>query len=248
MPSWIVRNKETRHCWREQFPLDLCRAMTCHRAQGQTMRNCSVAINLGLNNPDRQVPPDIRSILYVALTRATQLKDLLVEPISQKAWERIEQSENMCAVEARLVNKAKEFAAMKGMLRKVKCELAFEPDYSNCVQEFSDLEQGHVQPARKEPATVEVTEADLLAETHKGTFSMFANGVTRERQIGVDQGARNLAIVAVDTEVGQVPVVVAAQRYDLKIRERTTASEVCRNHTSVGLDATDGSAVTTQCR
>jgi len=36
--SWEIRNLEAVG---EQFPLDLCHAMTCHRAQGQTLTYCS---------------------------------------------------------------------------------------------------------------------------------------------------------------------------------------------------------------
>ena len=30
LPSWIVMKQEVKDCWRVQFPLDLCSAMTCH--------------------------------------------------------------------------------------------------------------------------------------------------------------------------------------------------------------------------
>ena len=30
LPSWIIKKQEVKHCYRMQFPLDLCRAMTCH--------------------------------------------------------------------------------------------------------------------------------------------------------------------------------------------------------------------------
>lgn len=30
LPYWIVMKQEVKDCWRVQFPLDLCRAMTCH--------------------------------------------------------------------------------------------------------------------------------------------------------------------------------------------------------------------------
>jgi len=85
LPSWIVRKQEPRDCWREQFPLDLCRAMTCHRAQDQSLTDCSIAVDLDVDNPDRQIPCDIRSILYVALTRAAELKDVFVGHISAGA-------------------------------------------------------------------------------------------------------------------------------------------------------------------
>ena len=61
---------------------------------------------MALDNQDRQLPNDIRSVLYVALTRATQLKDLLVSYISPQVWERIAGSEDMREVEAVLVRKA----------------------------------------------------------------------------------------------------------------------------------------------
>ena len=30
LPYWIVMKREVKDCWRVQFPLDLCSAMTCH--------------------------------------------------------------------------------------------------------------------------------------------------------------------------------------------------------------------------
>jgi len=119
LPSWIVKKQEPKHCWRQQFPLDLCRAMTCHRAQGQTYANCSVGIDLGLDNPDGRVPPDIRSILYVALTRATQLKDVFVANICNTAWEKICDSEDTTSIDKSLHSSAREFATNKGMLSNV---------------------------------------------------------------------------------------------------------------------------------
>ena len=68
LPSWIVKKQAPKDCWRVQFPLDLCRAMTCHRAQNQTLSNCTVSVDLGLDNPDRQLPQDISSILYQGTT------------------------------------------------------------------------------------------------------------------------------------------------------------------------------------
>jgi len=73
---------------------------------------------------------------------------------------------------------------------------------------------------------VVVTEADLLAETEDGRFSMMAGAVRKERHVGIDQGRRNFAIVAVDKEMGEMPVVVAAGKYDLELGERFTAADV----------------------
>ena len=71
-----------------------------------------------------------------------------------------------------------------------------------------------------------VTEADLLAETEDGRFSMLASAVRKERHVGIDQGRRNFAVVAVDKEMGETPVVVAAGKYDLELGERFTAADV----------------------
>src|SRR5208282_5112810 len=52
LPQWIAKKQDTADCYREQFPLDLSRHITVHRAQGQTLRNCLVSVDLGLSNPD----------------------------------------------------------------------------------------------------------------------------------------------------------------------------------------------------
>jgi len=55
---------------------------------------------------------------------------------------------------------------------------------------------------------------------------MAAKVVRKERHIGLDQGCRNFAIVAVDKEMDAHPVLVAAQKYDLHIPQRFTAEDV----------------------
>ena len=101
--------------------------------------------------------------------------------------------------------------------------------YGNCVQEQTQLESGELQPTRKEPVSVVVTKSDLMAETENGRFSMMACAVRKERHVGIDQGRRNFAIVAVDKEMGEMPVDVAAGKYDLKLGERFTTAEVLKS-------------------
>ena len=57
LPSWVRKrsNFATSNCYREQFPLDLASNITAHRAQGQTMANCLVSVDLGLENPDARL-------------------------------------------------------------------------------------------------------------------------------------------------------------------------------------------------
>jgi len=86
LPSWITKKQEVKYCFRIQFPLDLCRAMTCHRAQGQTLSEYTVSVDIGLSNPDSHLAPDITSILYVACTRVPRLCNLFVSPIYPQLW------------------------------------------------------------------------------------------------------------------------------------------------------------------
>jgi len=161
LPSWIGQRQEPKDCWRAQFPLDLCRTLTCHQTQGQTLGNCSVSVDLALDNMDRQLPSDIRSVLYIALSRATHLKALLVSYISPQVWEKVRGSEDMSQVQASLVTTAMDFASRKGMYDVVLTELKFESDYGNCKQELAELEQALLQPG----LVVDAADGQLGAST-----------------------------------------------------------------------------------
>jgi len=64
-----------------------------HRAQGQTMADCLVSDDLGLENPDTKMPPEISSLLYVACTRVMKLANLLVSEIHPCLWQKTGQSD-----------------------------------------------------------------------------------------------------------------------------------------------------------
>jgi len=83
IPSWISKKQNYWDCWRQQFPLDLCRHYTAHRAQGQTLGGCLVSVDLGLGCGGR-LPSDISSLMYVACTRVRELRNLFVTPMSLK--------------------------------------------------------------------------------------------------------------------------------------------------------------------
>jgi len=61
LPAWIRKKQLEKDCYRIQFPLDLATNITAHRAQGQTMADCLVSADLGLENPDMKMPPEISS-------------------------------------------------------------------------------------------------------------------------------------------------------------------------------------------
>ena len=52
-----------------------------------------MSVDLGLENPDTKMPPEISSLLYVACTRVTGLKNLSVSPIHSCVWKKIGQSD-----------------------------------------------------------------------------------------------------------------------------------------------------------
>ena len=89
IPSWMLKYQTPSECYRQQFALDLAYHIICHRAQGQTLGNCTVSVELGLDNPDRHLPADIGSIVYVACTRARRLQDLYVGNIFPSVWKKI---------------------------------------------------------------------------------------------------------------------------------------------------------------
>ena len=52
-----------------------------------------VSVDLGLENPDMRMPPEIASILYVACTRVTNLENLFVSAIHPNVWKKIGQND-----------------------------------------------------------------------------------------------------------------------------------------------------------
>jgi len=67
--------------------------ITAHRAQGQTMADCLVSVDLGLENPDMKMPLEISSFLYVACTRVTKLSNLFVSQIHPCLRQKIGQTD-----------------------------------------------------------------------------------------------------------------------------------------------------------
>ena len=131
-----------------QFPLDLCRATTCHRAQGETFTTCTVSVDLGLDNPDRQLPQDMSSMLHVACTRVPQLRHLFVRPIFPSIWEKMGNSVGDVErrkVDKKLVEGALEFASENDKYSEMVSELDWQPDYSNCEGEWKEVEGCNVE-------------------------------------------------------------------------------------------------------
>ena len=232
LSSWITSKQHSSDCWRIQFPLDLCNAITCHRAQGQTFSNCTLSVDLGLDVPDRPLQPEMCSILYVACTRVHRLQDLYVSPIYPGTWKQIMDaagSFEMKKIEDKLRVASRHLAVRCGMSSAMKDELDWKPAVGDNDQELQLLK---TMPAaqRNVPAPPVFTADDFKVHYQLNgsnqQFQMCLKPVQRERHIGLDQGRKNFAIVVVDKEIGQRPVIVAAENYDLDLGSRFSATDV----------------------
>jgi len=232
LPSSVTKKQELSNCYREQFPLDLSRHITTHRAQGQTLSGCTVSVDLGLDNPDRQVPPDIGSIIYVACTRVKELKNLFVGSIFPTTWDKIGQStadHERRETEAKLMTAAREFAARHNFPNEMAAELDWQPNYSSCDDEWKTLQAQKMKDEpisdrrRVDDAWSSISDSDLIAHNEQGKFPVCMKAVTSERHIGIDQGRHNFAIVVVDKYADQPPKLVAAENYDLMLSKKFKA-------------------------
>jgi hypothetical protein len=231
VPAWIRKKQSPGQWYREQFPLDLSRHITAHRAQGQTLANRTVTVDLKLNNPDSSLPADVSSILYVACTRVHSLKDLFVAPIFPALWEKMGKSDKDLQrrlVEERLRKTTMEFASRHGKFVEMKKELSWTPDISQNPREWTEINSLSTVP-RAATATrsyPEAGEENLRATNGECDVPLCMKPVRRERHIGIDQGRRNFAIAVVDKFIDGLPTVMAAENRDLQLQENFTVSDV----------------------
>ena len=72
----------------------------------------------------------------------------------------------------------------------------------------------------------EISDADFVVNIDSETFPICLRAVASHRHIGIDQGRRNFAVVAVDKRIGEKPLVITAENYDLDLPERFAAADV----------------------
>ncbi len=231
LPSWIRRKQMPKDCYRVQFPLDLSSHITAHRAQGQTLRNCTVAVDLGLENPDARMPNDIASVIYVALTRATDLKYVFMGDIFPELWAKIGQGEEDAhrrEVEETLKKSARDFASKNGKLTEMDAELSWNCDNSNNEHEWQLLQDEQLPPPSGKAVLQvhELTEADFEVRIADYVFPLCLKPVILERHIGLDQGIKNFAIVAVEKKMDSNPIIVTAENYNLHLPNGCKANDV----------------------
>ena len=232
LPAWVRKKQMPKDCYRLQFPLDLSRNITCHRAQGQTLANSLVSVNLGLDSPDKRLPQEIGSIVYVACTRVKKLEHLFVSPIFPSVWEKIGKSdmdEHRRTVEQKLREAATDFAAIHGKYKEMKAELSWTPDYSGNDQEWRELSVQSEPPKSTKAihSRQQLCDADFEVRFRDKKFQMFVTPVLSERHIGLDQGSKNFGMAVVEVSHGNPPNVVFAENYtNLALRDRCQASDV----------------------
>jgi len=231
LPSWIRKKQLEKNCYRIQFPLDLSSNITAHRAQGQTMDNCLVSVDLGLENPDMKMPPEISSLLYVACTRVTKLENLFVSPIHPSVWQRIGQNDadkHRRTVDEKLRKASSEFAEAHSKRDEMTDELAWTADSSKNGEEWRLLQQQKEPPvSNHHVAQHSTSNADFRVNVGNLEFTMFCRPVFSERHVGIDQGVKNFAIAVVEKDVGKSPNIVAATNYtDLQLKDGFKAADV----------------------
>ena len=232
LPANVRAMQQGKDCYRLQFPLDLATHVTAHRAQGATFRNSRIMVDLGLDNPSGKLPMDAGSIMYVAITRAVSLAYVFVRPIVSSAWEALGRSEEdkvRREEEAALWEWAKDFAAGHGYLDLVLAESEWRPVYEGNEREWQNIRsQDQPPPCIFDPEkTVQYRNADFEAVAGGVRFQYRVRPVQSERHIGIDQGTRNFAVVAVDKHRDGVPTVVFAKLYnDLNLPARFKATNV----------------------
>ena len=229
LPQFIRKRQQPSVCYRMQFPLDLSKHLTAHRAQGQTIANALVSVDFDLLNPDKSVPSDVGSILYVAISRVKKLEDLLVSPIPKHVWETLGKTPadlKRKKAEELLQKSAEKFCISKGKYSEFTAEMAYKPDYSCNIQEWERITSMNQPPLRKKPKFATFTGSDtfdvhfeIKVDDTLCKYPLCLHPAMSERHIGIDQGRKNFAVVVVDKIRGKPLEVVAAENYHFDLPE-----------------------------
>jgi len=206
IPGWIRKKQSLALCYRE-FPIDLSRHVTAHRGQGKTWKNRLLFVDLGLETPNSHIPSDIGSVIYVACTRTDTLRNLFITPIFPSIWERTgksAQDEARRNSEDKLKKDAAEFAATHGWHQEFVQKQSFVPDYLENGDEWNEILVAKHIP-RLDDNVIALDQAEEMSTEQRSVSNAAESEVLSwltpygsERHIGIDQGVRNFANVAVD--------------------------------------------------
>jgi len=167
-------------------------------------------------------------VIYVECIITNELKNLFVSPIFPSVWENIGKSDHDKSrreSEKTLKIDAEQFAEKHKCHVQFQEEQSFTPDYSNNNNEWVAIINATKPPTCCDASVSvdtldEQEDEDKLDQDEDDTDNMQISGWLKpsqqERRIGIDQGIKNFAIVAVDKTFNSLPVVVGAELYDLE--------------------------------
>jgi hypothetical protein len=215
IPREVLLKQRRSDCYRSQFPIDLARHVTCHRAQGQSWDNHNIAIDLELGSPASKIPNDAECIFYVAGTRTSDICNIFLQPINPEIWLKFGQSESAKArreVEKRLLLKAEEFSRSAKFyhvfLDEETTAKSQIPSKVALDTEWKKLQDCQVPPPSKGKPIIMSVNCPL--SYLPGT----CRPVDGERHIGIDQGVNAFAICVIDKFRGHMPILQAADLHN----------------------------------
>jgi len=118
----------------------------------------------------------------------------------------------------RLRNDAERFAEQHGWQKECVEEQSYVPNYSENVDEWKEIVDVTGPPVNCEESEHMESSEDRGSEpcASEGKFPKWLRACERERHIGIHQGVKNSAMVAVDKTPGALPRVVGAELYNLE--------------------------------
>jgi hypothetical protein len=180
-----------------------------------------VSVDLELESPNAKVPSDVASLMYVSLTRASELRNLLVHPIHPSVWEKIGKSEldtSRRETEKELMQNAQTFAKEMDFEKEFEAELEYRPNYSGNEDEWRAIVASKNPPSHGNSllSPGDVSRSATVGDPpSNGEVFGWLQPSTSERHIGIDQGTKYFAMVAVDRSFGSLPKLVGAELYNL---------------------------------
>ena len=122
--------------------------------------------------------------------------------------------------EGLLIKAAELFSITKGKYREFCAEIAYKPDYSTNDEEWQEIRNMKEPPQRMKPRFATSGALDpftvcfhIVTDKTLSEYPLCLRAALSERHIGVDQGLKNFAIVAIDRFRDKQLEIVAAENY-----------------------------------
>ncbi len=199
---------------RVQFPIDIAKNITAHKAQGSTWKNVNVFISIGLHRSQKPTTEQT-ALLYVAGTRATSLKHCLFDFIHLDTWLKLGKDgyhQALLEKESELKNNARLFAQRYNRIRLYNnVEL---PDYQRELSKDEAKEWEEIQAMTSMP----LHQGTALSDNSDNFEHVKTGQQDVERRVfGFDLGSRNTGVALLKDTWGQKPELELLQLVDFKL-------------------------------